>query len=156
MTSDLLRGRSEGNSVCMVTKMEVSSYVLWKLFWNSQKVLYTNCFVFWKTNVWYSVLLVQTLRFHSEQKIAKLLCNTEPFPLKRSIGIKGLNYSQIFAYHSLSGAKVCKSCRWDIEKCWKMSIWLQKSVSIQRRTSLSKFAKFRPKVRTKVRTNIGI
>ena len=27
----------------------------------------------------------------------------------------------------------------DLEKCWKMSIWLQKSASIQPRTSLSKF-----------------
>ena len=27
----------------------------------------------------------------------------------------------------------------DLEKCWKMTIWLQKSASIQPRTSLSKF-----------------
>ena len=27
----------------------------------------------------------------------------------------------------------------DLEKCWKMTIWLQKSASIQQRTSLSKF-----------------
>ena len=36
-----------------------------------------------------------------------------------------------------------------------MSIWLQKSASIQPRTSLSKFAKNWPKVRLKVRPNIG-
>merc|ERR1712224_257660 len=44
----------------------------------------------------------------------------------------------------------------DLEKCCKMSIWLQKSASIQPRTSLSKFAKNWPKVRLKVRLNIAV
>ena len=43
----------------------------------------------------------------------------------------------------------------DLEKCCKMSIWLQKSASIQPRTSLSKFAKNWPKVRLKVRLKIA-
>ena len=43
----------------------------------------------------------------------------------------------------------------DLEKCCKMSIWLQRLASIQKRTSLSKFAKNPPKVRKKVRNNIG-
>ena len=30
----------------------------------------------------------------------------------------------------------------DLEKCWKMTIWLQKSVSIQQRTSLWKFWRY--------------
>ena len=44
----------------------------------------------------------------------------------------------------------------DLEKCCNMNIWLQRSASIQKRTSLSKFAKIWPKVRTKVRKNIGL
>ena len=45
----------------------------------------------------------------------------------------------------------------DLEKCCKMSIYLQNSASIQLRTSLPKFAKKWPKVtsRIKVRKNIG-
>ena len=43
----------------------------------------------------------------------------------------------------------------DLEKCCKMSIWLQRLASIQKRTSLSKFAKISPEVRKKVRINIG-
>ena len=39
----------------------------------------------------------------------------------------------------------------DLEKCWKMSIWLQKSASIQPRTSLLKFDDL---ARTKVRYRI--
>ena len=42
----------------------------------------------------------------------------------------------------------------DLEKCFPMSIWLQRLASIQKRTSLSKFAKNPPKVRKKVRINI--
>ena len=44
----------------------------------------------------------------------------------------------------------------DLEKCFPMSIWLQRLASIQKRTSLSKFAKISPKVRKKVRINIGL
>ena len=42
----------------------------------------------------------------------------------------------------------------DLEKCFPMSIWLQRLASIQKRTSLSKFAKNWPEVRIKVRNNI--
>ena len=43
----------------------------------------------------------------------------------------------------------------DLVKSFPTSIDLQNSASIQPRTSLSKFAKNWPKVRKKVRTNIG-
>ena len=43
----------------------------------------------------------------------------------------------------------------DLVKSFPTSIYLQTSASIQPRTGLSKFAKKQPKVRKKVRTNIG-
>ena len=44
----------------------------------------------------------------------------------------------------------------ELEQFCKMSIWLQKSASIQPRTSLSKFAQNWLKVRLKVRPNIAL
>ena len=55
----------------------------------------------------------------------------------------------------LSGAKACKSCRSRQELSNEHLIYLQNSASVQPRTSLSKFAKNEPKVRIKVRKNIG-
>ena len=44
----------------------------------------------------------------------------------------------------------------DLVKSVQKSIYLQNSASVQPRTSLSKFAKNYPKVRIKVRKNIGL
>ena len=45
----------------------------------------------------------------ANHNIAKLICNTEPFPLKRSFGIEGLNIFSVLLYnlHGLDSSWIC-------------------------------------------------